>query len=331
MKREEILARLGFSVPDCKKKRVIIISDINCEADDPFAIMQHLLSPSIELKGIIACHFEHYARMAEKMLKEHPDMKERIESSSMFVHRGESMEQSYAEGETILKLAQIDDVPLLHGAKYEITDVNNLPESEGADFIIEEALRDDARPLYVCMLGGETDLAVAVLKKPEIANKIIAVGILGGAYPAGGWEFNLIQDITAVNVLFESPVEYWQIPMNVYGVSEISFAELVRYIRPCGEIGRWLVEQMFEVQKKTAAPDRDFPNAEIWSIGDNPTAGILLQGSHKCWHTEKAPHIEEDCSYSENPCGKEIRVYDSYNVRLTIHDLIAKLQLCYDK
>lgn len=330
MKREEILSRLGYTVPDCKKKRVIIVSDINCEADDPFAIMQHLLTPSFDIRGIIACHFEYGARMAEEMLKNHPELREQAEKSEKMTPRFTSTEKSYEEGKLILKLAGIDDVPLFRGTKCEISDRLNPPESEGADFIIQEALRDDPNPLYVCMLGAETDLAIAYLKCPEIAEHLTAVGILGGPYPSGGWEFNLIGDVESVNVLFESPIPYWQIPMNVYGTSEISFAELVRNVRPCGEIGRWLVSQMFAFQQKMAERERPFPNAEIWSIGDNPTAGVLLQGEVAGrWHTEKAPYINADCSYTPNPEGREIRVYDSYNSRLTIHDLFAKLQLCY--
>ena len=329
MKREEVLKRLGFTVPDCKKKRVIIASDVNCEADDPFAIMHHLLTPSFEVKGIIACHFEYVPRSMEAMAKQRGEG-ESAEGSGYAAGRFATMDRSYAEGELILQLAGIDDVPLLRGAKREISEMNDLPESEGADFIIEEALRDDPRPLYVCMLGGETDLAIAYLKKPEIAKKVIAVGILGGVYPEGGWEFNLVQDIKAVNTLFQSPMEFWQIPMNVYGSTEISFAELVRYIRPCGEIGKWLVGQMLEFQQRTASADRDWPNPEMWSIGDNPTVGVLLQGEgNRTWHTRKAPRVGDDCTYTEDPDGKEIRVYDSYDVRMTLSDLIAKLQLCY--
>ena len=336
MKREEVLAKLGFTVPECKKKRVIIVSDIACEADDPFAIMQHLLSPSLEVKGIVACHFEYKARLAEEMVKAHPELLENppegeeYSLKEMLASRGSSMEKSYAEGEFLLKLAGIDDVPLLHGASYELNGREVLPESEGADFIIQEALKDDPKPLYVCMLGGETDLAIALLKCPEIAERFTAIGILGARYPKGGWEFNCVQDTEAINAIFESSVEYWQIPQNVYGCTEFSFAELVNGIRPCGEIGKWMVQQMFDLQHKIASADNPWPNAECWSIGDNPTAGVLLQGmnSHN-FHMQKAPHINPDCTYQENPEGREIRVYDNINYRLTLHDLMAKMQLCY--
>ena len=58
MKREKVLQRLRFTVPEKKRKRVIVHTDICNEADDPFAIMHHLLTPSEEVEGIIAGHNE---------------------------------------------------------------------------------------------------------------------------------------------------------------------------------------------------------------------------------------------------------------------------------
>ena len=105
MKRNEILKKLKFEVPDSKKKRVIISSDVKNEADDQFAIMHHLLTPSEDVKGIIAAHFERNVRLAEA-------------GSAMLCNRGKTMELSYEEGKKILELARIDDVPMLRGAAY---------------------------------------------------------------------------------------------------------------------------------------------------------------------------------------------------------------------
>ena len=52
------MQRLGFSVGQFKKKRVLILSDIKSEADDPYAFIHHLLSPTEEVREIIACHSE---------------------------------------------------------------------------------------------------------------------------------------------------------------------------------------------------------------------------------------------------------------------------------
>ena len=48
---------LLFDVPDYKKIRVIIDTDAACEADDPFAIAQALMTPKFIVKGICAEQF----------------------------------------------------------------------------------------------------------------------------------------------------------------------------------------------------------------------------------------------------------------------------------
>ncbi|HHV09865.1 MAG TPA: nucleoside hydrolase [Clostridiales bacterium] len=338
MKRDEVLARLGFTVPDLKKKRVIIHSDVKNEADDPFAIMHHLLTPSIEVKGIVAGHFEWIASMLPMFAKQQGLSLEQLEASdnNMFTARGTSMELSYQEGKKLLDLAEIEDIPLIRGSRYELSDLNQLPESEGADFIIQEAMKEDDRPLYVALMGCMTDLAIAYLKEPRIADRVIAIWIGGGAYPAGEDEFNLKQDIKAARVVFESPMMVWQVPKNTYKTIEISFAELIRYVKPCGAIGAYLCQQMFALNDKMGSSPQmarhAFPHGETWCIGDNPTLSVLLQsGERVSWHMEKAPFIGDDATYTPNPEGKEIRVYDSIDTRMSISDLFAKLGLCYGK
>ncbi|MFV0556551.1 MAG: nucleoside hydrolase, partial [Lactovum sp.] len=199
MKRADLLKKLDFTVAESKKKRVIISSDINNEADDHFAVMHHLLTPSTDVRGIVASHYEWTPRMFEEKAKD-PVMADMLQDDfvkQLFALRGNTVNLSYEVGDKLLKLANIDDVSLFRGSNYEIQDLNNLPQSEGVDFIIEEAMREDDRPLYIAILGSITDLAVAYLKEPKIAEKLTAIWIGGGEYPVGEGEFNLIQDVTA--------------------------------------------------------------------------------------------------------------------------------------
>ncbi|MDC9481832.1 nucleoside hydrolase-like domain-containing protein, partial [Clostridioides difficile] len=52
---------------------------------------------------------------------------------------------------------------LYHGAQSALRDELTPEISEGAEFIIKEALKEDERPLFVLFLGGITDLASAYL------------------------------------------------------------------------------------------------------------------------------------------------------------------------
>ena len=318
MKRAEILRRLGFSVPEIKRKRVIVHSDIAAEADDYFAVAHHLLTPSEDVVGVIAANFEWRFRTIP-----HPMMQ---------AQRLTSMEKSFAAGKELLSLMEIDDVPLLRGAIDYISDRDNLPVSEGSQFIIDEAMKDCDEPLYIALQAGLTDLAVAYLTEPRIADRITAIWIGGGQYPLGGRESNLQQDIYAAQVLFDSPMKIWQVPVNTYAGMNISFAELMTRVRPCGKVGQYLVDKMFEVNEFYGkVPQRmDFPHGELWSIGDQPTVSVLLENAAgRNYHIEKAPHINDDMSYTPNPDGREIFVFDGIDRRLTMEDLFAKLQLCY--
>src|SRR6187401_2853358 len=47
----------GSSMDATRRRRVIIDTDAKNEADDQFAIVHALLSPSLEVRGLIAAHF----------------------------------------------------------------------------------------------------------------------------------------------------------------------------------------------------------------------------------------------------------------------------------
>jgi inosine-uridine nucleoside N-ribohydrolase len=175
-----------FTVPQEKLVRVITDTDAYNEADDQFAIVQAALSPKFENVGFIAAHFG----------------VNRVKNS---------MEASFQELERLFNKMAIPTQELLyHGAVNPLVDRFTPVDSEGARLIIKEALADDPRPLFVTFLGPLTDLASAYLLEPRIAGRLTAIWIGGGAYPAGGIEFNLGNDINAANVVFGSSLTVWQ-------------------------------------------------------------------------------------------------------------------------
>lgn len=344
MKREQILMRLGYSFPKEKRRRVILSTDLKNEADDQYAVLHHLLTPAEDVMGIVAAHFEWFPRLMNKIANGEPlDESDKVfcknvlgtekvdparaKGSFVFGNRFKTMEKSYEEGKLLLDLMDIDDVPLLRGAVHEIERDGTLPESEGADFIIQEALREDARPLYVCVLGSITDVAVALSKAPEIADRFTVIWIGGGPYPAGNTEFNLCQDIKAANIVFESPVALWQATSAVYSTMKVSFAELEERVAPCGKLGRYLVDQLYAFAATQRMPDGTA--RETWSLGDSPTLTVLMDDNPQRWELRRAPLLKEDATYGERENGKMIRVYQNVDVRLTLEDMYAKLKKCY--
>lgn len=344
MKREEILKKLGYTIPAEKRRRVILSTDLKNEADDQYAVMHHLLTPGEDVMGIVAAHFEWFprlmARLANGETLDACDKKfyqnafgsrkldrKQVAESAVCKNRGKTMEKSFREGELLLKLAEIDDVPLLRGATQELPADGTLPESEGADFIVREAMKDDPRPLYVCVLGSITDVAIALMKEPKIADKMTVVWIGGGPYPDGCVEFNLCQDIRAANIVFASPVPVWQITMAVYVTMRVSFAELKARVAPCGKLGKYLFDQLIEFSETQRMADGT--RREIWSLGDSPTLTVLMDENPDRYELKPAPFFQDDATYSPRENAKFVRVYNSVDVRMTIEDMYEKLRLCY--
>ena len=305
MSREKILKKLGFPVPG-KQLRVIIDTDAKNEADDQYAIIHHLLSPMLDIRGITASHFESKAKIP-----------------------GETMERSYQEILKVLKLAQMEEIPVYRGCIFPLKNEADTPSSDAVEFIISEARREET-PLYIAVLGTMTNVAAALNRDPDIASRLIVLWNGGGPYPVGRREFNLMQDIYACRVLLKSQAEVWQIPQNVYGSLEVTLAELAQKVRPCGELGTYLFSQLVEQNMRDYNPHFLLRTGENWTLGDNTTVAVLLMNRFRGnWHMRKAPLIQPDMTYQGDPEGKLIRVYDSIDVRMTLEDLFAKLAMAY--
>lgn len=231
-----------YKVSEDKKVRVIIDTDAACEADDPFAIAHALMCQKFDVRAIFAEQF----------------------------NREGSTRQSYEEILTVLR-AMKKEVPVFMGEETKISEKKQGEEvSPAADFLIEEAMRVDEKPLFVLCIGAITNVASAMMKKKEIAKHmtIVWIGGQGHAYSTPEVrEFNAGNDVEAINYVLNSGVNFWQIPNDVYGKMRISLAEIERRIAPCGEIGRHLFENMETYNHSEHA---GWTAGESWTLGDSP-------------------------------------------------------------
>ena len=300
-----------YQVPDNKKVRVIVHTDCKNEADDQFALAHHLMTPQFEVKGIIAGHFE---------------------ANHTFYGERETMKASYDEIIKVLELMGLaGEYPVLKGSETALVDEHSQSPSEGADFIITEAMKDDDRELYAVFQGTLTDLASAILKEPAICDRMTAVWIGGGPYPSGGFEFNLLQDVAAANVVFSSSMPLWQVPENVYKQMEVSLAELEYRVEPCGEIGHYLFQQMVDFNNKFTSY-KDWPHGESWGLGDQGTVTVLLEEHNRGnFDWIPAPNFSKELYYIHKQNNRAIRVYHTLDARFTLEDFYAKLALNFRK
>lgn len=287
----------NYKIPQEKKIRVIIDTDAKNEVDDQFAIVQAVLSQSFDLRGIVAAHFGE-------------------EKSAT------SMMDSYDEINKVLSLMKLTGKFVVKkGAGKALLNEINPQVSDGAKLIVEEAMKDDG-PLYIAFMGAITDMASAILMEPEILKKDIkVVWIGGGNYPLGRWEYNLKNDVIAANVVFKSGIEVWQIPRNVYRMMPVSFAELYDRVYPCGEIGKYLTENVVEFNNMDIKRPREYR-----VLGDSPSVGVMLYEDCGTWKDIKRPFFNPDMTYNYSQDIGEIRVYESIDSRFILEDLYAKLK-----
>jgi len=289
---------MEYGFTDDKKHRVIVNTDAKNEADDQYATVHAVLTPAFELSGIIPAHF------GEKKSKT-------------------SQQDSRREVDLLLELMGLTGkIRVEDGAPRAMADENTAVDSPGARLIIEEALKDDLRPLFAAFYGPLTDMASALLLAPEIEEKKIrVVWIGGGPWPAGGVEYNLSNDITAANVVMKSKVELWQIPRPVYRHMPVGYAELAEKVYPCDRIGRYLVEQLVEHNARTAAAAMEYR-----SLGDSPAVGVMIYPDCGRWEWKPAPEFAPSMHYVHTGKNRPIRVYQDIDARFILEDLFAKLK-----
>jgi len=213
-------------------------------------------------------------------------------------------------------------VRLEDGATGAMRDEETPEPSPGAELIVEEAMREDAGPLFVAFYGPLTEMASALLLEPRIAERdLTVVWIGGGPYPEGGFEYNLSNDIAAANVVFASQLRLWQVPQPVYVMLGVSYAEMQAKVAPYGELGSYLVRQTIEWN---AAHVED--PIEYRSLGDSPCVGLMMNPKGGRSTMRPAPRFAADMTYVDGPENREIRVYETVDTRFILEDFFAKLQ-----
>ena len=283
------------------RRRVIINTDAKNEADDQFAIVHALLSPSLEVRGLIAAHF----------------------GTS---RSDRSMEESREEIDLLLELLGLEQQVTANGAPTGIPDEQTPRDSAGAQLIIAESkLGSPEDPLFVAFLGPLTDMASAILLDPSLVDREVVVIWIGGVGYGGvetypGVEFNLRNDIAAANVVYDSGIAVWQVPSNVYSQISVSYTELEEKIGGTSKLADYLISQMVE-WNRTYWPEP----IESRSLGDSPAISLMLYPRGGNFRIVPAPRFGQEGHYLPGS-GHPIRVVESVDVRFLLEDMFAKIR-----
>jgi purine nucleosidase len=284
------------------RRRVIIDTDAKNEADDQFAIVHALLSPSLDVRGLIAAHF----------------------GTS---RSDRSMEESREEIDLLLHLMSRErQVIVANGAASGISDEKTPRDSAGAHLIIAESkLATPRDPLFVAFLGPLTDMASAILLDADIIHRDIVVIWIGGVGYGGvetypGVEFNLRNDIAAANVVYDSGITVWQVPSNVYSQVSVSYTELEEKIGGTSKLADYLINQTVE-WNQTYWPEP----IESRSLGDSPAISLMVYPRGGNFRIVPAPRFGQEGHYLPGS-GHPIRVVESVDVRFLLEDMFAKIR-----
>ncbi len=220
------------TVLNAQVRNVIIDADTDNELDDVLAITAAFKSDKIPIIGLTAAQFDVDGRNQTEGGGNQPCLNKN------------SAYRSWLVNVKILQMLNRGETPALKGSEikilYKRDGANNIPrKSDASDFIIKKALEiPHNQKLTIISLGSLTNIASAVLLRPEISKRI-SLYWLGQTYDfdknlwIGEGEFNVANDLDAFDVLCDATdLEFHIMPNNVSGLlkfhSKSSIARLGR-------------------------------------------------------------------------------------------------------
>ena len=106
----------------------------------------------------------------------------------------------------------------------------------------------------------------------------------------------------------------------------VSLAELEYRVRPHGDIGKYLFDQLNE-HANTPVRMSHYRTGEIWVLGDSPAVGLILCDQKFDYEWISAPEFSQDMAYIHIVTNRAIRVYRSVDSRFILEDFYAKFAL----
>ena len=303
------------------RQRVISDNDYAGDPDGLVQLAHLLLSPSVDVRGVIASHLG-------------------VDDPFSLGTQGFDASRGAERAATIAELCGRSDVPIATGFEGPLTAPRAPRESAGAHTIVREAMRDDSdTPLFVTCGGSLTEVADAWTLEPRIAGRFTLIWIGGHEYPSvaepppggGDMEYNTGLDPIAAQILFnDSDIDIWQVPRSTYRTAIASRSELRRRMMPAGPLGDHLYRSLGGVVEFAASKGHHL--GETYVLGDSPLVlltalwtGFEPGPASSPWITRPCPRIEDSGLYAEHPHGRLIRVFTGLDNRLMMEDLFAKL------
>jgi purine nucleosidase len=295
------IQRLQMLEKPMKGADVVFDTDTYNEIDDQFALVYALISKeSFNLLSVYSAPFSN----------------DRADNPT------KGMELSYEEILRILgKMNKKPDGFAYMGSKNYLSKDLKPETSPAVEDMIKKAMsHTPEKPLYVVAVGAITNVANAILLKPEICRNIVVIWLGGNAHT---WpdtrEFNMMQDIAAANVILDSGVAFVQYPcMGVVSQFTTTVPEMELYLKGKNAISDYLLEIF-----------KDYHNDHFaWSkvLWDMTTIAYMINSDWTPSQLTHAPRVSDTDMYMFNANRHLIRMVYNIDRDAIMRDFFMKVQ-----
>ncbi|MCW5722099.1 MAG: nucleoside hydrolase [Devosia sp.] len=190
-----------------------IIIDTDPGQDDAVAILLALASPEeLDVLGIVAVAgnvgLHHNANNARKVVELSGRLEIPVYAGCSRPMRRQLVTAEHVHGDTGLNGPDLPDPTIA------------LQAQHGVDYLVETLMAAEPGTITLCTLGPLTNIAMALVKEPRIAERVKELVIMGGAYfevgnitPAA--EFNIYVDPEAADIVLRSGMPITILPLDV--------------------------------------------------------------------------------------------------------------------
>lgn len=250
--------------PPAGMLRVIIDTDTANEVDDQWAIALALGFPErLHIEGFVAAHYGQRGG-AKGIAKSRASLQQ-----------------------TLAAAGQTEKFVIKNGSD-PFTYRDAPPGSEGVAFIIEKARTATVeQPLWLILLGPATNGASALLKAPDIADKLIVFWHGRSDWPKKCANFNATNDGIAAQLLFELPCRF--VLFDTGANLTMPMEESERRIGSVGALGKFI----HDIRRPSPYARR--ADKGMFDLGD---IAALIDPPGTCtWEAAQAPSVRADYGY----------------------------------
>ena len=237
----------------------------------------------------------------------------------------DGMLKSYDEILNVLTLMEREDLKskVYHGSRAYMPDERTPVESDAARDLVRRAMAHTGEdPLYVVAIAAITNVASALVMKPEIRDRMVLVWLGGNALEwPDNKEFNLRQDVAGARVVFGCGVPLVQLPcMGVVSAFRTTGPELTHHLKGKNKLCDYLVD--VTTKEAIACGGNATWSRPIWDV---TAVAWLLDERFTQDRLEHAPMPEYDHRYARRMDSQLYRYVYSIDRDLLFEDLFAKL------